>query len=74
MKRTTLQATSIRESFKSNARPQTVTIPLSEILHTLALAVQEKRAWLQDFEDDLVTIPTDLLETLTAFEYFRKAE
>lgn len=54
----------------TTARP-CVTVPLSEVLSQLADAVATQRAWLEDFEDDEVTISADLYEVLMAYRYYR---
>jgi hypothetical protein len=50
----------------------TVTVPVGEILALLADASASKRAWLKDFEDDEMTISSDLYEVLLAYEHFRR--
>lgn len=49
-----------------------VTVPLAEVLPLLADAANSKRTWLEDFEDDEVTITTDLYEVLLAYQYYRR--
>ena len=49
-----------------------VTVPLRDILLTLADAVHGRRGWLRDFEDDEVTISTDLYEVLLAYQHYRR--
>ena len=49
-----------------------VTIALGEILQTLASAVEEQRGWVRDFQDDEVTISTDLYEVILAYQHFRR--
>ena len=51
---------------------ETVTVPLVEVLPLLADAVQSERTWLRDFEDDEVTISTDLYEVLLAYQHYRR--
>ena len=51
---------------------QMVTLPLGEVLPLLAEAVEDRRAWLEDFEQDEVTISGDLYEILIAFQHFRR--
>ena len=51
---------------------RSVTVPLDEILPLLADAVQSNRTWLRDFEDDEVTISTDLYEVLLAYQYYHR--
>ena len=49
-----------------------VTAPLAKLLPLLADAVNSQRTWLEDFEDDDVTISADLYEVLLAYQYFRR--
>ena len=48
-----------------------ITLPVSEILPLLADAVASERTWLGDFEDDEITISSDLYEVLMAYRHFR---
>lgn len=50
----------------------TVTVSLSEILPLLADAVRNQRTWLTDFDDDPVTISTDLYEVILAYQHYRR--
>lgn len=47
-------------------QPQ-LTVTLGEISNILADAVNSRRAWLNDFEDDQVQISSDLYEVLTTY-------
>jgi hypothetical protein len=49
-----------------------VTVPLGEIFPLLAEAVRSKRTWLKDFEDDSVTISTDLYEVILAYQHYQR--
>ncbi len=49
-----------------------VSMPVGEILPLLAEAVSSQRTWLADFEDDDITISTDLYEVLLAYQHFRR--
>lgn len=51
---------------------QSVTAPAGVLLPLLADAVQSQRTWLQDFEDDEVTVSADLYEVLMAYQHFRR--
>lgn len=51
---------------------QSVTVNLGEVLPLLADAVRCERTWLQDFEDDPISISTDLYEMLLAYDHFRR--
>ena len=50
----------------------TVSIPLGETFPLLADAVRSERTWLKDFEDDQITISTDLYEVILAYQHFRR--
>ncbi len=47
-------------------------IPFSELLPLLAEAQQRQRSWLRDFDDEMVTISTDLYEVLQAYQHYRR--
>lgn len=49
-----------------------ITLPMSEIARLISDAVNSDRTWLRDFEDDEITISTDLYEVLLAYQYFRR--
>ena len=51
---------------------QHVTVSLSEVLPMLVDAVQCERTWLRDFDDDPISISTDLYEMLLAYQHFRR--
>ena len=51
---------------------ETVTVPLMEIMPLLADAVRSERTWLRDFEDDEMTISTDLYEVILAYQHYRR--
>jgi hypothetical protein len=50
-------------------RAKKVTVPLSDVLTSLVDAVKNRRLWLQDFENDEITISSDLYEVILAYEY-----
>ncbi len=50
----------------------TVTVPLGDVLRVLADAVASNRTWLRDFEDDEITISSDLYEVVLAYQHFRR--
>lgn len=56
----------------SSAVGHTVTVNLAEVLPLLADAVASQRTWLEDFENDEITISTDLYEVLLAYQYYRR--
>lgn len=49
-----------------------VTVPLGEILPVLADAIKQNRMWLNDFEEEQLTISMDLYEVLLAYEHYRR--
>lgn len=49
-----------------------VTLPAGEVLPLLADAVANQRTWLSDFEEDEITISSDLYEVLMAYQFFRR--
>jgi hypothetical protein len=49
-----------------------VTVPLGEILPALLDAMKSQRMWLSDFEDDDVTISSDLYEIILAYQHYRR--
>lgn len=53
-------------------RKKTVNVPASEVLATLADAIQQNRAWLNDFDDDEMTISTDLYEVILAYQHYHR--
>ena len=57
---------------KSSSGKACVTVALSEVLPLLADAANSRRTWLEDFEDDEVTISADLYEVLLAYQYYRR--
>ncbi len=60
------------ESEPLNEAEQRVTVRLQDVLGTLTDAVNGRRGWLRDFEDDEVTISTDLYEVLLAYQHYRR--
>ena len=49
-----------------------ITVSVGEVLPLLADAVASRRTWLQDFEDDEISVSADLYEVLLAYQYFRR--
>lgn len=49
-----------------------VSVPLGEVFPLLADAVRNERTWLCDFEDDEITISTDLYEVILAYQHCRR--
>ena len=52
--------------------PDTVTVPLGEVFGWLVDAVRNGRTWLHDFEEDEVTISSDLYEVILAYQHYRR--
>jgi hypothetical protein len=57
---------------QSKQTKDTVTVPLVEVLPLLADAVRNERTWLSDFDDDPITISTDLYEVILAYQHYRR--
>lgn len=53
-------------------KSQQVTVNAGEVFAGLADAIQSGRAWLRDFEDDKVTLSSDLYEVIMAYQNFRR--
>jgi hypothetical protein len=53
-------------------RRDTVTVPLMDVLPLLADALQSRRTWIRDFNDDEITISMDLYEVLLAYQHYRR--
>ena len=66
------QRTDSAEIDAKAARQDRVTLPLGEIFPLLADAVQSQRTWLRDFEDDEITISSDLYEVVLAYQHYRR--
>ena len=49
-----------------------VTVPVGEVLPLLADAITSRRTWLGDFNEDEMTISTDLYEVLLSYQHFRR--
>jgi hypothetical protein len=49
-----------------------VTVSVSEVLPLLADALASRRTWLRDFEQDEMTISSDLYEVLLAYRHYRR--
>ena len=52
--------------------PETVTVPLGEVFSWLSDAVHSGKTWLRDFEDDEVTISSDLYEVILAYQHYHR--
>ena len=67
------QAAGSRENAPRLTDEEKVSIPLSAIYDALRDAILNDRAWIQDFQDDEVTISQDFYEVLTAYQRYRRA-
>jgi hypothetical protein len=65
----TVSETTLHEN---SSAANTVTVPLREVFSWLMDAVHSGRTWLSDFEDDEVTISTDLYEVILAYQHYRR--
>jgi hypothetical protein len=50
----------------------TVSVPLMDVLPLLADALQSRRTWIRDFNDDEISISMDLYEVLLAYQHYRR--
>ncbi len=57
---------------ENKSAANTVTVALSDVFPMLADAVRSERTWLRDFEDDEITISSDLYEVILAYQNFRR--
>ena len=57
---------------EGSAARQMVTVPVSDVLPLLVEAARTRRAWLDDFAGDEMTISSDLYEVLLAYQHFRR--
>lgn len=57
---------------KSDHVRECVSVPLGEILPVLADALRARRTWVRDFEDEEVTISTDLYQVILAYQHYRR--
>lgn len=55
-----------------SANQHEITVSVGEVLPLLADALASRRTWLRDFEDDEITISSDLYEVLLAYRHFRR--
>ena len=53
------------------ARQDNITVRLADICELLADAAQTGRTWLRDFDNDEVTISSDLYDVLMAYRFYR---
>lgn len=62
-------STAVRQD---RAAENTVQVPLNEIFPLLADAVRSERTWLRDFENEEITVSTDLYEVILAYQHCRR--
>ena len=60
------------ETLPESGPRTSVTVPLAEVLPLLVDAVRSDRSWLNDFQDEELTISSDLYEVLMAYQHFRR--
>ena len=53
-------------------KKSTVNVPAGELFRVLSDAIESNRAWMQDFEDDEVTISADLYEVMLAYQHIHR--
>ena len=53
------------------ARQDNITVRLADICELLADAAQTGRTWLRDFDNDEITISSDLYDVLMAYRFYR---
>ncbi len=51
---------------------ESVQLTLGEVLPLLMEAARSRRAWVDDFANDEITISSDLYEVLLAYQHFRR--
>ncbi len=54
------------------ANKNEIRVSVGEVLPLLADALASRRTWLRDFEDDEITVSSDLYEVLMAYRHFRR--
>ena len=63
----------VRSAPAGEARDEnSVRVSFGEIYPLLADAVNNRRTWLQDFDQDEITISSDLYEVLLAYQHHRR--
>lgn len=62
----------VQATVAESKQGDTVTVALSEVLPLLADAVRNERTWLADFDNDPITISTDLYEVILAYQHYRR--
>ena len=56
------------------AKQKTVSVPLGKVIPLLVDAVENDRAWLDDFADDGIQVSADLHEILIAYQRLSKRQ
>jgi hypothetical protein len=56
----------------ASADSETVKVTAGEIFPLLADAVRSERTWLKDFEDEEISISSDLYEVILAYQHYRR--
>jgi hypothetical protein len=62
----------VAEAPAKATNPHQITVNVGDVMPLLADAVASRRTWLRDFENDEITISTDLYEVLLAYRHFRR--
>jgi hypothetical protein len=57
---------------ESQAKRESVTVPLMDVLPLLSDAIRSDRTWLRDFANDEINISMDLYEVLLAYQHYRR--
>ncbi len=60
------------EGESAAAEPDRVTVPVGDIFPLLADALDDNRAWLDDFADEEITVSSDLYDVMMAYRYFHR--
>ncbi len=55
------------------SRPETVNIPLGDLINVLRDCVESGRCWIDDFSDDQVEISHDLYQVMVAYRQMIRA-
>ncbi len=60
------------ENESATTDPDRVTVPVGDIFPLLADALDDNRAWLNDFADEEITVSSDLYDVMMAYRYFHR--
>ena len=69
---TDLNTTVLTSPNRQDDSSDQVTVNAGEVFAALADAIQSGRAWLRDFEDDKITVSSDLYDVIMAYQHFRR--